>query len=286
MKDGFSSWSKALERFRCHEKSNLHRAAVSTASATDAGTNVATALISGKQKQMKDARIALLCVLSSLQFLACQGLAIRGHTDDDSNLIQLLQLRAQDFPVLSSWLARKERKWLSHEILNEMLEIMIIKDIQNAEFFSVILDETADITVKEQVSICFRFVTEQLESEELFVGFYETSNTTANALVDLKDALKRFSLLIGKCRGQCYDGAVNVSGIRRGLQARVQEMEPRAMYIHCMAHLVNLVVQDVAKNIPACRNFMVLIRDLITVIRNSPKRLAWFQQFNAKMRSL
>ncbi|MGL5901592.1 MAG: hypothetical protein ACRCZO_02815, partial [Cetobacterium sp.] len=107
-------------------------------------------------------------------------------------MIQLLKLRAQDVPVLKSWLARKESKWLSHDILNEMLEIMahnvlrvIIKEIQSAEFFSVILDETADITVK--------------------------------------DALNRFSLPIEKCRGQCYDSAASVSGIRRGLQACVQE---------------------------------------------------------------
>ncbi|MGL5904177.1 MAG: DUF4371 domain-containing protein, partial [Cetobacterium sp.] len=167
---------------------------------------------------------------------------------------------------------------MAHNVLR-----VIIKEIQSAEFFSVILDETADITVKEQVSICFRFVTEHLESEELFVGFYETSNTTADALVELlKDALKRFSLPIEKCRGQCYDSAASVSGIRRGLQACVQEMEPRALYIHCMAHLVNLMVQDVAQNIPACRNFLVLIRELITLIRNSPKRLAWFQQFQCQ----
>lgn len=60
------------------------------------------------------------------------------------------------------------------------------------------------------------------------------------------------------------------------------EKEPRAQYVHCIAHLVNLVVNDVAQNIPACRNFVTLIRELITLIRNSPKRLAWFQEFQGK----
>jgi len=290
VRDGFSSWAKALERFRFHEKSNLHRAAVSIVAATNAGVNVAASISAGKQKQMADARIALLGILSSIQYLSCQGLAIRGKTDEESNLIQLQNLRAQDIPELQSWLARKESKWLSHDILNEMTEIMahdvlrtLIEEIKSAEFFSVIMDETTDITVKEQVSICFRVVTENLEPEELFVGFYETSKTTADALFQLlKDVLMRFSLPIGKCRGQCYDGASNVSGIRTGLQARVQEQEPRALYIHCTAHVVNLVVHDVAQNIPACRNFMALIRDMITLIRNSPKRLTWFQEFQGK----
>ncbi|XP_053181589.1 uncharacterized protein LOC128364997 [Scomber japonicus] len=72
-----------------------------------------------------------------------------------------------------------------------------------------------------------------------------------------------------------------MSGIRNGLQARVQEQEPRALHVHCMGHVMNLVVQDVAHNIAECRNFMSLIRDLITLIRNSPKRLAWFQEFQS-----
>ena len=108
---------------------------------------------------MSDARTALLAILSSLQYLSCQGLAIRGSTDEDSNWIQLLHLRAQDIPELRSWLARKENKWLSHDILNEMTEMMahdvlrtLIEEIK-CEFFSVIMDETADISVREQVSI-------------------------------------------------------------------------------------------------------------------------------------
>ncbi|XP_063747545.1 zinc finger MYM-type protein 1-like [Eleginops maclovinus] len=290
VQDGFSSWSKSLERFRSHEKSNLHRIAASIVAAANAGVNVAASISAGKLKQMSDARIALLAVLSSIQYLSCQGLAIRGKTDQASNLIQLLNLRAEDIPELQSWLARKESKWLSHDILNEMTEIMahdvmrtLIGEIKSAEFFSVIMDETADITVKEQVSICFRFVTEDLEPEELFLGFYQTSKTTAETLFQLlKDVLVRFSLPVSKCRGQCYDGASNVSGIRTGLQARMRELEPRAQYIHCTAHVMNLVVHDVAQNIPPCRNFMVLIRDMVTLIRNSPKRLTWFQEFQGK----
>lgn len=73
-----------------------------------------------------------------------------------------------------------------------------------------------------------RFVTENLEPEELFLGFNETSKTTGDTLFQLlKDVLMRFSLPVNKCRGQCYDSASNVSGIRTGLQARMQELEPK-----------------------------------------------------------
>ncbi|KAK7925889.1 hypothetical protein WMY93_008199 [Mugilogobius chulae] len=287
---GFGSWGKAIERFRNHEKSTLHRASSAVVAAAKSNINVATQISAAKQKQIADARKALLAIFSSIQYLMCQGLSIRGKTDEDSNIIQLLKVRAQDIPELKSWLAQKENKWLSHDILNEMIEIMahdvlrtLLKEIKSAEFFAVILDETSDITVKEQVSICLRFINDDLEPEEVFVGFYETASTTADALFQLlQDALIRLSLPFSKCRGQCYDGASNVSGVRNGLQARVQQIEPRAQYTHCTAHVLNLVVHDVTENIVTCRNFMTLIRDLITLIRNSPKRLAWFQQFQRK----
>lgn len=67
----------------------------------------------------------------------------------------------------------------------------ILKEINYANFFSVILDETADIQ-------CICFVTDR-QPEEVFVGFYKTPTTRAEALFQLlKCALTRFSLPFNK----------------------------------------------------------------------------------------
>lgn len=60
----------------------------------------------------------------------------------------------------------------------------------------------------------------------------------------LNDVLMRFSLPLQNCRGKCYDSASNMSGIKAGFQVRLLEQEPRAQYVHCTAHLVNLVVMS------------------------------------------
>ena len=70
-KQGICCWAKALERFQINEKSNLHRAAVSTVAATNVGLNVAASISAGKYKQMSDARTALLAILSIVQYLSC-----------------------------------------------------------------------------------------------------------------------------------------------------------------------------------------------------------------------
>ena len=41
-------------------------------------------------------------------------------------------------------------------------------------------------------------------------------------------------------RAQWYDGAANMSGIHRGVQARIRERIPTAQYVHCKAHVLIL----------------------------------------------
>ena len=104
--DGYCAWKNATERFRVHEASSFHRKAVETLAAIKKSVNVAAACSAGKLKQMKDARTALMKIISSVQFLCKQGLAVRGQTDSDSNLTHLLKLRSEDIPEVKAWLEK------------------------------------------------------------------------------------------------------------------------------------------------------------------------------------
>ena len=91
--------------------------------------------------------------------------------------------------------------------------------VQDAKFFSLIVDETSDASVHEQISICVRYVDSKLTVNEVFFGFYETSDTSADTIYTvIKDCLIRFKFDITNCRGQCYDGAANMSGSISGVQ--------------------------------------------------------------------
>jgi hypothetical protein len=68
-------------------------------------------------------------------FLLRQGLALRGHLDEDSNLIQLLKLRSTDNTFLKQWIDQK--KYLSHDIINELCKeiyLIIIRDVVKEVF--------------------------------------------------------------------------------------------------------------------------------------------------------
>lgn len=53
-----------------------------------------------------------------------------------------------------------------------------------------------------------------------------------------------------KVVAQSYDGAAVMSGSVWGVQARFQEIHPEAIYVHCYAHELNLVLYYTCKAIP------------------------------------
>lgn len=51
-------------------------------------------------------------------------------------------------------------------------------------------------------------------------------------------------LPLEKCRGQAYDGASNMSGHIRRVAAGLKQEESAALHVHCLAHSLDLCLQD------------------------------------------
>ena len=126
---------------------------------------------------MESNRICFIKVIECLQYLARQGQIMQGDTEDESNFIQLLKLRGKDQPLLLKWLEMKEDRYKSHDIQNEIIAIVanhairdLVSEIRGG-FFSIICDEYTDISNKEQLTICIRWVGKELEGHEDFLRF-------------------------------------------------------------------------------------------------------------------
>ena len=151
---------------------------------------------------------------------------------------------------------------------------------------SIIVDETTDISKLVQVGVCLRFVYDG-EIKEPFVGFYETTSTDGETLYQLvKTVFRDLDLKLEEIVGECFDGASNMSGVHRGLAARMKETSAQAIYIHCYAHLLNLAVQDTLTNVEVLRNALGTIQSLFNFIEGSAKRHAIFQAVAADENSL
>ena len=140
-------------------------------------------------------------------------------------------------------------------ILGSNILTEISEESQNKPF-SVIMDETADISVQEQVAIIIRYADDFLNIQERFTGFYKTVSTTAEDLEKiLHIALKKLGLSAESYLvAQGYDGGSNMSGCIQGLSTRVKSKVKRAIYVHCLTHRLNLSLESACSEITEVRN--------------------------------
>ena len=89
--------------------------------------------------------------------------------------------------------------------------------------------------------------------------------------------LAELGLDVRLIRSQSYDGAANMSGHKSGLQTRVKEVNPNALYIHCCAHNLNLVLADSCKNCVAAVTFFGTIQKLYTFFSSSQPCLNYLE---------
>lgn len=122
------------------------------------------------QLQMKR-RQGLLIQLRAIRFLTRQGIALRGHSESDGNLHQLLCAWSVDNEVIQSFL--RENRYTSHQAVNELIEIlgltllrkllMSIKEGVGPAWFSIIVDEATDVANNEQMNLSVRWVNDDMK---------------------------------------------------------------------------------------------------------------------------
>ena len=290
---GFSNWKDASAKFAKHQSSSCHKEAVLKTVTLPATTrDVGETLSAQHQQEKMERRQCLLKILSNVKFLARQGLPLRGHGDEgDSNFHQLLKLRSEDDPRVKTWLSKKTDKYTSADVQNEMLKVMamhVLRDvaasIQSAPFCTLMVDETTDISNKEQVVLCFRWVDNTLEAHEEFVGMYQVESTQASVLLHvIHDVLTRLNVCVAKLRGQCYDGAATMSGTRAGVATLLLEEEPRAVFTHCYGHSLNLACSDTVRQCKFMRNALDTVYEVIKLVKKSPRRDATLQRLKQEL---
>ena len=198
-KKGFDNWKKCKEKFKKHEKSQTHREALFNFQAFQQPSISSQINLQHADEQVKRLE-ALLKQFSSLKYLLRQGTRIRGHKNDECNLIEMLKCHSEDVPALANWL--KHSSYKSHDIINELIQLMahevrrtLLHDVREAQWFSLIADETRDISGSEQLSVSLRWVDETYTIHEDLVGLVEVEMTDVGTLIStLKDVLLRSNL--------------------------------------------------------------------------------------------
>uniref|UniRef100_A0A673NLW3 TTF-type domain-containing protein n=1 Tax=Sinocyclocheilus rhinocerous TaxID=307959 RepID=A0A673NLW3_9TELE len=240
--DGFCDW-KHSERIGEHERSAAHRACMQMLHRRSKSTEtIDSDLIKQMDSKREYWKQVLRRVVSVIKFL------------DNGHFLGILELLAEYDPFLAEhirkfgWKGKGTVSYLSSTTCEEFIQLMgekikqtIAKEIQNAKYFSVIVDSTPDLSHVDQLTFIFRFVDPDGHVVERFLAFEPIESHTGESLADcilaMVDSLR---LDLSNCRRQSYDNASNMSGKYKGVQTHLKRSNPFIHFVPCAAHSLNL----------------------------------------------
>ncbi|KAK4591628.1 hypothetical protein RGQ29_016168 [Quercus rubra] len=248
--------------------------------------HIQSVLVKQLNKDKHDYRVQLNVIVDCIRFLLCRGLAFRGHNEsqgssDKGNFLELMQFLGDHNESINKVLqtALKNCKLTHPEIQKDIMNAIasetskaIIKDLDNG-FFSILVDELRDISVKEQKSLVLHYVNKKGTIIERFLGIVHVASTTALSLkCAIECLLCEHNLSLSNLRGQGYDGASNMQGDINGLKTLILKENKLTFYVNCFAHQLQLTLVVVAKNHINIAEFFYVVSNLVTVVGGSCKR--------------
>ncbi|XP_060851596.1 zinc finger MYM-type protein 1-like [Rhopalosiphum padi] len=252
-----------------HEKSKCHLKCMASwsgyLSAKSIGS-VVTQVSAQNKKEIIENRNYLKKIIDIVLYLTRQGISFRGHDEtkdslNQGNFKEACQLMAKhdiQFKIKQESKFNFTSPDIQNELINvcsDVLKTNIISQIKSVGFFAIMVDDARCHKV-EYMSICVRYV-KDLEVYERFLGFMDVSEKQdAQTLINtIFQFLEHSNLGNIPIFAQSYDGASVMSGKRNGVQSKLLERYPCAIYTHCMAHRINLVVVDMCKNVEYAKSF-------------------------------
>lgn len=249
---GFNNWKKIGDKLKKHAESDSHKESVVRWAAymqTKSSGTIANQLLSQRAKTIAS-NCQYIVILSKLAvLLACQNIPFRGHdesreSDKKGNFAEILELLFSLIPEFKHFnSAPKNAKYVPKNIQNDLVtafanvvQQQICEEIRESEGFVIIADEARDVSSKEQLSLCLRYINKHLIVNECFVGFSDLSELNAKALSEkIVEVLTKLGLDIKKCIGQCYDGASVMSGAATGVHQRINEIVSGGCILHSLS---------------------------------------------------
>ena len=307
---GYSDWKHGRGTrgtLTIHDVSHKHREAVLSwkefQSTLQNDSSIANQLEKGRVTVIQDNRQYVRHLLEVILCCAQQGLPLRGHREvehNDSinfgNFLSILKLtsRHNEFLCLKMTSGPRNATLLGHDYQNRMVSVLaqsvlddIINEVRVAQYYTILVDETKDISRKEQLTLILRYVLKGVVHER-FISYSYCEELHAAAITSyIYDALSDMGLSIADCVSQFYDGASVMSGSLTGVRTRILQDNPKAIYIHCHAHQLNLALVDCCRSLSHASEFFSLLESLYVYMSSSvPHSVLLRKQKDLKVREI
>ena len=307
--NGFRMWWKLNPKVNDHEKSREHLLAFVSwkelAMRLDKGQTLDRDQQGRIESQKKRWVNILHRILDAILFLTKQNLALRGHREfldgegNPGNFMELIKLISKYDPVLMEHLTRIRMapnisiSFLSPRIQNEFIELLarhvkqqIIENIREAKYYTILFDSTPDISHNDQMTQIIRYVVikdDTVQILESFIDFIQFKGKTAEEITKvILQKLSEDGLNIEDCRGQGYDNAATMAGIHNGVQQRIRNVNPKAEFVACTNHSLNLAGVHAAEETVNSITFFGTVERVYSFFSSSTHRWDVLQAFAPK----
>ncbi|KAM8972044.1 zinc finger MYM-type protein 1-like [Pelodytes ibericus] len=236
----------------------------------------------GSDAQIQERRRYLKRIVAITSFLGKQGISFKGHNETEEShntghFKECLHLLSKFDPFLQNYSPPANATYTSPSSQNAMIQCCsdevtsrIVSEMKASGVYLIMADEARDHQ-KEQLPICICYVLpENGEIKEHFLSFKELKDFNADSITEsLQECLKENGLDSLLCVAQTYDGAAVMSGASGGVQAKFKKYHPEAIYVHCYAHELNLILCHTCKAIKDAKDFFNTMENLYAFFSTS-----------------
>ncbi|XP_076849685.1 zinc finger MYM-type protein 1 [Brachyhypopomus gauderio] len=232
---GVKNWRKALSFYHKHESSQSHKDRVIRWQSYNASLlkgSVVQQIESATSTEVQERREYLKRIVAVTSLLGKQGIPFRGHDE-------------------------------SCESHDKGMFAECFKLVQKFDPFLKLHSST-------EHHISFKLQSECGMSKERFLALTELMGFDAESIANTTEqqlALNGIGDL--KCVAQTYDGAAVMSGAVGDVQAHFRKKHPEAVYVHCYAHELNLVLCHTCRAISEAREFFEILESVYSFFSSS-----------------
>lgn len=307
-----------------HSKHQYHRDAVSAAEQfcrifQSPNQSVINKISTDRVRIIEENRKRLLPIVKTIILMGRQNIALRGRRDDgkisedvmaaEGNFKAILKYRAEVDSDLANHLqnCKANATYISKTTQNDLIQVcgdqireVILERVKKAKYYSVVFDETTDVSNISQMSVVITYIYCNKRYED-FVDFLNVHDAAYGSLdVELGEPkvtgkilgklvlnkLKEYGLNLNYCIGVGTDGCSLMTSEQVGAVNEIKKEAANAFRCPCFNHALNLSIAK-SSNVSSIRNSIGTMKETTAFFNASAKRMYVLKQIcGEKLQSL
>ena len=187
-------------------------------------------------------------------------------------MIVLLLVMAPNFHV----------SWDSHQefvkAISEVLTHDIRQKIKESEYYSVMVDESTDVHVDQNILIYVKICVNR-DPKTIFLKIKKLEGATADIIFNcFRSVMEEEGLSFHNIVGCATDGAAVMVGVKSGFITKLKSEAPHLVVIHCIAHRLALASGQAADSVKYLVKYQDLLNNIAGYFQNSLKNMEKLNQ--------